>query len=73
MTYIRKFLLALLILGFLCSCTQTPKQITEKVRKATVKLVDEKKRGLVYQKTGQQKKAEADFQKAKEFDPDVRK
>ena len=41
MTYNRKFLLTLLILGFLCSCTQTPEQITEKVRKSTVKLVDE--------------------------------
>lgn len=41
MTYNRKFLFALLILGVLCSCTQTPEQITEKVRKATVKLVDD--------------------------------
>ena len=39
-THNRKFLFSLLILGFLCSCTQTPEQITEKVRKATVKLVD---------------------------------
>ena len=35
MKYNGKFLLGLLILGFLYSCTQTPEQITEKVRKAT--------------------------------------
>ena len=40
MRYNGKFLLPLVILGFLCSCTQTPEQITEKVRKATVELVD---------------------------------
>ena len=41
MTYNRKFLFALLIFGVLCSCTQTPEQITQKVRKATVGLVDD--------------------------------
>ncbi len=35
------FLLILLVLGILQSCTQSPQQITEKVRKATVGLVDD--------------------------------
>ncbi len=36
-----KFLLVLLVLGILQSCTQSPQQITEKVRKATVELIDD--------------------------------
>ena len=36
MAYNRKFLLALLILGFLCSCTQTPQQ---RAKDATVLIV----------------------------------
>ena len=37
----RIFLFALLVLGILQSCTQSPQQITEKVRKATVGLIDD--------------------------------
>lgn len=34
-----KFLLGLLALGILLSCTQTPEQIAEKAKNSTVKLV----------------------------------